>query len=74
MMLEHIQAQTLHARRGTLKNVFTYGVDYVLTDLGAQTPWVMSRNRFNLWSLWDHRLSQNGLGRWVVRPILCSRS
>jgi len=55
MMLEHIQAQTHHARRGTLKNAFTYGVDYVLTDLGAQTPWAMSRNRFNLWSLWDHR-------------------
>lgn len=55
MMLEHIQAQTHHARRGALKNAFSYGVDYVLTDLGTQTPRVISRNRFNLWSLWDHR-------------------
>ncbi|MBU2980466.1 DUF1365 domain-containing protein [Lentibacter algarum] len=54
-MLEHIQAQTHHARRGALKNAFSYGVDYVLSDLGGSTPWVMSRNRFNLWSLWDHR-------------------
>lgn len=52
-MIDHIQARTLHARRGTLKNVFTYGVDYVLTDLSAERPWLISRNRFNLWSLWD---------------------
>lgn len=54
-MLDHIQAQTLHARRGPLKNAFSYGVDYVLTDMGAADPWVLSRNRFNLWSLWDHQ-------------------
>jgi DUF1365 family protein len=54
-MLEHIQAQTYHARRGAVKNAFTYGVDYVLSDLGAVEPWPISRNRFNLWSLWDHR-------------------
>lgn len=54
-MLEHIQARTHHARRGTLKNAFTYGVDYVLTDLGAARPLLISRNRFNLWSLWDRR-------------------
>ncbi len=54
-MLEHIQARTHHARRGTLKNAFSYGVDYVLTDLGATKPWLISRNRFNIWSLWDRR-------------------
>lgn len=54
-MLQHIQAQTHHARRGALKNAFTYGVDYVLTDLGPVRPWLISRNRFNLWSLWDRR-------------------
>lgn len=52
-MLEHIQAQTHHARRGPLKNAFSYGVDYVLTDLGELPPRLISRNRFNLWSLWD---------------------
>ncbi len=55
MTLEHIQAQTHHARRGALKNAFTYGVDYVLTDFEADTPHLLSCNRFNLWSLWDHR-------------------
>ena len=53
-MLEHIQGQTFHARRGALKNAFRYGVDYVLCDLDAPLkPVVLSRNRFNLWSLWD---------------------
>ncbi|MCK8464659.1 DUF1365 domain-containing protein [Aliiroseovarius sp. S1339] len=53
-MVEHIQAHTLHARRGKLKNAFTYGVDYVLCDLSSETnPALLSRNRFNLWSLWD---------------------
>lgn len=55
MTLEHIQAKTHHARRGALKNAFTYGVDYVLTDLGPAAPRLISRNRFNLWSIWDHR-------------------
>ena len=53
MMMEHIQAQTLHARRGALKNTFQYGVDFVLTDLKDTSPRLLSRNRFNLWSLWD---------------------
>lgn len=52
-MIDHIQARTLHARRGPLKNAFTYGVDFVLTDFDADRPWLLSRNRFNLWSLWD---------------------
>jgi DUF1365 family protein len=54
-MLEHIKAQTLHARRGSLKNVFTYGVDYILSDLSVVEPLLISRNRFNLWSIWDYR-------------------
>ncbi|MDU8927016.1 DUF1365 domain-containing protein [Alisedimentitalea sp. MJ-SS2] len=66
-MLEHIQAQTLHARRGTLKNTFSYGVDFVLTDLGTKTPALMSRNRFNLWSLWDrHHGGARGDGRGLA--------
>lgn len=63
-MLEHIQAQTTHARRGNLENAFRYGVDYVLTDLGATPPWPISRNRFNIWSLWDrHHGGPRGRGR-----------
>lgn len=67
MILEHIQARTLHARRGKFKNTFSYGVDFVLTDLGDQTPWLMSRNRFNLWSLWDQQHGGvRGKGRGVA--------
>lgn len=55
MKLEHIQARTTHARRGGVKNAFSYGVDYVLTDFGPLQPRLISRNRFNLWSLWDRR-------------------
>lgn len=65
--MEHIQAQTVHARRGKLKNSFSYGVDFVLTDLGDETPGLMSRNRFNLWSLWDrHHGGARGDGRGVA--------
>ncbi len=56
VMIEHIQGQTTHARRGALANAFRYGVDYILCDHDAadgQMPWPLSRNRFNLWSLWD---------------------
>ncbi len=76
MMLEHIQAQTHHARRGSLKNAFTYGVDYVLTDLGTAGPNLISRNRFNLWSLWDRHhggARNNGCGVEWFRSILEKR-
>ena len=67
MMLEHIQAQTVHARRGMLKNGFRYGVDFVLTDLGAASPWLLSRNRFNLWSVWDrHHGGPRGCGQGLL--------
>jgi DUF1365 family protein len=55
-MTSHIQAKTHHARRGALQNAFTYGVDFVLTDLSSRDlPLLLSRNRWNLWSIWDHR-------------------
>lgn len=53
-MVEHIQGQTTHARRGSLKNAFRYGVDYVLIGPdGSAAPWCLSHNRVNLWSVWD---------------------
>ncbi len=76
MKLEHIQAQTHHARRGALKNAFTYGVDYVLTDLGPVAPRLISRNRFNLWSLWDRRhggTRDHGQGVDWFRSVLKER-
>ena len=54
-MLEHIQSWTYHARRGGIKNAFRYSVDFVLSDLQSPGPMLLSRNRFNLWSIWDHR-------------------
>ncbi len=55
-MMEHIQGQTFHARRGELKNAFKYGVDFVLYDpLTATPPMLLSQNRFNLWSMSDRR-------------------
>lgn len=75
-MLEHIQARTHHARRGALKNAFSYGVDYILTDMGPTRPWPISRNRFNLWSLWDrHHGGPRGDGRGLIwfKEILRAR-
>lgn len=66
-MIEHIQAKTLHARRGAIKNAFTYGVDFVLTDLSDAPQMLLSRNRFNLWSIHDkHHGGPKGQGRGVA--------
>lgn len=75
-MIEHIQAQTLHARRGTLKNVFKYGVDYVLTDFSSASLLLISRNRFNLWSVWDKNHGgalKNGQGLEWFKDVLAAR-
>ena len=76
-MISHIQAKTHHARRGPLKNAFTYGVDFVLTDLSdADTPWLLSRNRWNLWSIWDRRhggARDDGRGVAWFREVLKER-
>jgi len=56
MKIEHIQAETFHRRRGAVHNAFRYGVDFVLVSFaGVDAPAVFSRNRLNLWSIWDHR-------------------
>lgn len=72
-MMEHIQSQTFHARRGSLKNTFRYGVDLVLSDLQEKGPSLVSFNRFNLWSIWDHKHGgprENGLGVTWFHTIL----
>ena len=75
--MEHIQGQTYHARRGTLKNAFRYGVDYVLCDLEETAhPRLLSRNRFNLWSLWDRKhggARGDGQGALWFKDILAER-
>ncbi|MBU2868910.1 DUF1365 domain-containing protein [Pacificibacter marinus] len=53
---EHIAGHTSHARRGSIKNAFRYGVDFVLIDLEApesELPALFSRNRINLASIHD---------------------
>ncbi|MBY6066668.1 DUF1365 domain-containing protein [Leisingera aquaemixtae] len=76
MTLDHVQAETFHARRGALKNAFTYGVDFVLTDFSDAHPRLISRNRFNLWSLWDrHHGGRRGQGHGLAwfRGVLAAR-
>ena len=53
--IDHIKAHTYHGRKGPVENAFRYAIDYVLIDMNAQAPWprLFSRNRFNLWSLYD---------------------
>jgi DUF1365 family protein len=53
-MIELVSAQTYHSRRGSVTNAFRYGVDYVLTDMTQAVAPLLSRNKFNLFSLHDH--------------------
>ncbi|MFY0618390.1 DUF1365 domain-containing protein [Shimia sp.] len=77
MTFEHIQGHTTHARRGALKNAFRYGVDFVLTEIDHdRPPALLSRNAFNLWSLWDHRhggVRDEGHGVTWFRDLLQAR-
>ena len=76
-MIEHIQGQTYHARRGALKNAFSYGVDYVLCDPDKSPPLaLLARNRFGLWSLRDSKHGGprgDGRGAAWFRDILEER-
>jgi DUF1365 family protein len=55
MTLEHHKGVTYHRRLGDTKNTFSYGVDYLLTDVGDQKngPVMYSRNRTNFLSMHD---------------------
>lgn len=75
-MLDYVHASTHHSRLGALKNAFTYGVDFVVTDFGPAAPRLISRERFNLWSIWDHRHGgerDNGQGKEWFRDLLSKR-
>lgn len=77
MKIEHIQAHTFHGRRGAIRNSFRYGVDLVLMSFEASdTPALLSRNHFNLWSVWDRRHGgerDNGSGEHWFRTELNMR-
>lgn len=75
-MLDHVAARTHHSRRGAVKNAFTYGVDFVLTDLGSSWPGLISRNGFNLWSIRDRDHGGprgHGRGAEWFREVLAGR-
>ncbi len=51
---QHFRAETAHARRGSIRNAFRYGVDYVMIDPASRVgPLLFSRNRANLTSVHD---------------------
>ena len=51
---EHIRGVTTHTRRGSIKNAFRYGVDFVLIDPDSKKgPILFGRNRFGLISVQD---------------------
>ena len=63
---EHIVARVGHARRGAIRNAFTYRADYVLIDPEAPAPrsWLFGRNRRALFAIHDrHHGGARGAGR-----------
>jgi DUF1365 family protein len=75
---EHIKGETTHARRGSIKHAFRYGVDFVLIDPenGARGPWLFSRNQFNLASVLDRDHGgplRAGRGADWAREVFASR-
>lgn len=57
-----------------MENAFRYGVDYILTDMTSGAPPLLSRNRFNLFSIHDrHHGGPRGNGRgaaWFREELL----
>ena len=53
--VEHLQGHTWHGRKGAIKNVFQYSIDYALINLSASVsgPILFSHNSPNLMSLRD---------------------
>ncbi|WP_127115125.1 DUF1365 domain-containing protein [Shimia sediminis] len=74
---DHIAGSTTHARRGSVKNAFTYSIDFVLIDPRASLgPALFSRNRFNLASVRDRNHGgKRGEGRgvaWAEQVLSCA--
>ena len=53
--VDHVEGQTFHGRKGTVRNAFRYGVDYVMLDaeVEGEAPRWFSRNRGNVLSVQD---------------------
>lgn len=74
---EYVAGTTTHARRGAIRNAFSYGVDYVLIDPEARRgPVLFSRNRFNLFAVQDRNHGgprKAGEGASWARGVLAER-
>ncbi len=75
--MDHVAGETFHGRRGAISNAFRYSVDYVCLDAEAKVrgPWLFSRNRANLTSLWDRDhggAPKHGHGAAWVRDVLAA--
>jgi len=76
-VLQHVPGQTYHGRRGAVKNVFRYGVDYLLLDPEAalDCPRLFSRNARNLAAIHDADhggVPGRGEGAAWVRRVLAA--
>ena len=76
--VDHIRGETFHGRKGAVKNSFRYRIDYVLLNPEkAVGPWLFSRNRGNLTSLFDvdhGGTPKKGAGVAWVRDVLAAHS
>ena len=74
--VDHIRGVTFHGRKGSVKNRFSYGVDYVLLNPEtAVGPALFSHNRANLTSLHDSDhggAPKAGQGVEWVRQVLAA--
>ena len=76
-LIEHIPGHTFHGRKGAVENAFRYTIDYVLLnpETKTRTPFLFSRNRRNVTSVWDkdHGGAPNaGKGSAWVREVLAA--
>lgn len=74
-VIEHIEGETFHGRRGAVKNAFRYSIDYVLLDVEAEnrSPRMFSRQAANVMSLHDEDHGgppKQGNGAAWVREVL----
>lgn len=74
-LVEHIEGQTYHGRKGAVRNAFRYAVDFVIFDAEAKVraPRLFSRNRGNVLSVQDRDhggAPGEGQGAVWVRDVL----
>ena len=76
---DHIAGSTTHARRGSVRNAFTYSIDFVMIDpRTTRGPMLFSRNGFNLASVRDkNHGGKRGEGRglaWAEEHFIAAKA